>query len=698
VSATAPSPLLEVRGLTIAFHASSGARLEVVRDVSLDLDAGESLGIVGETGCGKSTLALALLGYLRPAGVLLAGTVRFAGIDLFRCSPRELERIRSQRVAYVPQDAGLSLTPTLRIGSILQEALRFQRGLTGADAQRRALELLREVRLPNPKAIARRYPHQLSGGQQQRVAIAIALGGEPDVIVFDEPTTGLDVVTQARILELLEEIRARTGAAMVYVSHNLGVIARVCDRLAVMYAGEVAELGLSKDVFATPLHPYTRALLGSVPRVSAAGLPETLAGQPPAPGALPAGCAFNPRCRFADELCRHTAPELRWIALDDQTRAVRCHHAERVADARAPTAAEQPVGAARAAGEVWLEVRELSTGYGGGGIGRALRARRGLPGPATALADISLELRRGETLALVGESGSGKSTLARVLAGLHPVWSGSSTFDGRSLTFPAPRRPIGIRRRIQLVFQNPDSSLNPRKTAGAIVERPLRLFFGHDRRTRTDRALALLEEMGLSATHLRRFPAQLSGGEKQRVAIARAFAAEPDLVLCDEIVSALDVSVQAAVLRLLDRLRSERDVAYLFISHDLAVVRAIADKVAVLYLGRLCEVGPVELVYRPPHHPYTEMLLAAVLEPVPGSRARLPAADDETEPEPPPTGCVFQRRCPRRVGAICDEVDPPWRLDSGGHAIRCHLELSELAEPDHPRPSKAGERIGAGRS
>jgi peptide/nickel transport system ATP-binding protein len=502
----------------------------------------------------------------------------------------------------------------------------------------------------------------------------------PELLVLDEPTTGLDVTTQAHILALLREIREQTGTAMLYISHDLGVIARVSDRVAVMYAGEIVEDGRATEVFGQPIHPYTRGLLASIPRLTRASLPQSMPGQPPIPGEHEVGCAFAPRCHFADLTCTMVDPTLEMTKQDGKTpHFVRCHHWKRVAateesvqvaDLKART--EHTVEA-----EPLIELSEVDITYAKRGFGTYLRRLRGKPEPPRTLSDITLTIYRGETLALVGESGSGKSTIARTITGLLPPCAGRIGFKEHDLTGIVERRPADLQRRIQLIFQNPDDSLNPRHSVRQILDMPLQLYFKFNGEQRLEMSVSLLEKVRLSSPYIHRLPGQMSGGEKQRVAIARAFAGEPDIVLCDEVTSSLDVSVQAAVLSLLADYKTEQGMTYLFISHDLAVVRAIADRVAVLYQGRLCEVGPAEKIYALPYHPYTETLLAAVPEPVPGTRARLLARDVQ-EAEPPAQGCSFQRRCPRRIGAICDEEIPPRQVAGEGYFIRCHITLEEL--------------------
>ena len=674
--------LLQVDRLTTGYRTQAGHVVQVLRNVSLEMQRGETLGLVGESGCGKTTFGMTLLGHLRPGGQVLAGSVRFEGVDLFDLEPNELANIRGQRVAVIPQSASSALTPTMRVGDQIAEVLTLHVGLAGSELQERTLELLTQVHLPQVDDLARRYPHELSGGQLQRVAVAMGLAGKPELLVLDEPTTGLDVTTQAHILDLLREIQESTGTAMLYISHDMGAIARVCDRLAVMYAGEIVEDGAISEVFAQPVHPYTRGLLGSVPRLSYVGLPHAMAGRPPAPGEDAVGCAFAPRCAFADETCETIDPGLEPIEHDGKKpHLVQCHHWQRVVASGASGQMQDLKERINQAiePEPILELAEVDITYAKRGLAAFLARWRGEPEPPTTVSGFTLTIHRGETLALVGESGSGKSTIARTIAGLLPPRAGRISFGEKDLAPEVEGRPAEMQRKIQIIFQNPDASLNPRHTVKQLLDAPLRLYSEMGRKGRLERSGSLLEEVRLTLRYLERHPGQMSGGEKQRVAVARAFAAEPDLVLCDEVTSALDVSVQAAVLELLAGLQADRGVAYLFISHDLAVVRAIADRVAVLYQGRMCEVGPVADIYAPPYHPYTETLLAAVPEPVPGARAQL-LAKDVQEAAPPARGCCFQRRCPRRIGTICDDETPPSQFAAEGHVIRCHIPLGELRE------------------
>ena len=665
-------PLIDISDISIGFTGRSGQMMPVLRNIDLAVQRGESVGLVGESGSGKSTLALAAMGYLKRGLQLMDGSVTFRGDDMFAQTRSQLERIRGGQLALIPQNSGQSLTPTLRIGAQLIEALKLHRKVPETAHLPKAIELLGQVRLPDPETIVTRYPHELSGGQQQRVAIAMALAGEPEALLLDEPTTGLDVTTQAHILELLRDIAADRGMAMVYVSHDLGAIARVCDRVVVMYAGEVVLQGSTRQVLTAPMHPYARGLLASIPKLSDPRLPVALDGRPPPPGGAGLGCAFVDRCAIAQDRCGHERPALLPLPSGD---IVRCHFPDQAVQISTAGTGADPVRHAPG-GDMALVLSDLSISYSRPSLLDQILRRPGA-GVAT-VDDISVQITKGETLGLVGESGSGKSTILKSIAGLLPPVGGSITVaGGQALPFSVEKRGPDHLRRIQLIFQNPDDSLNPRHTIAQILEQPLRLYFGLTGAALRARSAEILDRVRLGAHYLDRLPSQLSGGEKQRVAIARAFAAEPDLVLCDEVTSALDVSVQAAVLDLLNTLKQSQGTTYIFVSHDLAVVRALSDRVAVLYQGRLCEIGPAKDVYALPSHPYTEVLLGAVLEPDPDTAPTL-TADDVVELSPPETGCPFQRRCPRTLGPVCASDVPPWQTSPEGHAIRCHIPLAEL--------------------
>jgi peptide/nickel transport system ATP-binding protein len=617
-----------------------------------------------------------MMGYLRSGSQVLKGTVHFAGQEMFSLTGKELESVRGRQIALIPQNAGDSLTPTLRAGKQITEAIELNANLSGQAANKRMLELLAQVRLPHPEVMADRYPHELSGGQQQRVVVAMALAAEPDMLILDEPTTGLDVTTQAHILNLLRDIVAEMGTAMMYISHDLGVIARVSDRVTLMYAGEIIEDTDVVEMFKAPAHPYARGLLESIPRLTLSGIPNSMPGHPPIPGTEP-GCSFAPRCKFTSDICTAEVPELR--AISETGHSVRCHHWETVLATDFNQELEQVYHTFSHAtqDEPAIEISGMAISYYRPKLMERLRNE---PEPPATVSDITLSVQRGETLALVGESGSGKTTIVRTLAGLLPAKDGTIKFDDFDLSVEVDKRPMQLCKDIQLIFQNPDASLNPRHNVAEILDQPLKLYFPEmSRDERRARQSELLERVRLDDRYRLRYPGQMSGGEKQRVAIARAFAADPEVVLCDEVTSALDVSVQAAVLDLLADLQQERNTTYIFIAHDLAVVKAIADRVAVLYQGRLCEVGTVDEIYSPPFHPYTETLLGAILVPDPDYEPQL-LASDTPELSPPAQGCTFQRRCPYCLGDVCTQETPLWQSPASakGHQIRCHIPIEEL--------------------
>ena len=595
--------LITVETLSIAGEAGSGRA--VVAEAAFSLTKGQTLGIAGESGCGKSTLLLALMGIVKPGLVVTGGGVRLAGTEVLTAPAEARRRLRGPVVALVPQSAAMALTPTMRVGAQLLEAMEVHDHLDEKDRIGRVKSLFARVRLPDPDGIGERYPHELSGGQMQRVAIAMALSCAPQLLLLDEPTTGLDAFTQAGILDLLDGLRRETGMAMVCVSHDIGVLARLTARVAVMYAGRVVEDRPVADLLARPAHPYARALLASVPRLSAPAIPPSIPGRPPAPGSPDRGCAFAPRCAQAQALCA-TLPPLREIAPHAW---VACHRPKTAALPQpapdpAPQAAPVPGGAPV------LSVHDLSVRYGRQGwLGRL----RGIEVP-TVVEAVSFELARGEILGLVGESGSGKSTILRAVAGLWPRSGGRVELAGRgNLPLRTVERDRQTLQRMQVVFQNPDASLNPRQTLREILAQPLRLYFNAGPAEVEANARALLADVRLDPVYLDRRPGQLSGGERQRVALARAFAAKPDVILCDEVTSALDVSVQASVLALIRDLCRSRGTACLFVAHDLAVVAALCDRVAVLHHGRLVEVGPAKTLCTQPSHDYTRQLVAIAM-------------------------------------------------------------------------------------
>ncbi len=578
---------LDVRDLVIRLGESGP---DVVSDISFTVPAGEVLGLVGESGSGKTTVALALLGHARRGLSVTAGQVRLDGVDLLRLSPADLRAVRGARVTYVPQDPSAALNPALRIGTQLKEALRVHPGAVD-DVDGRVSEVLREVHLDASPAMLRRYPHELSGGQQQRVALAMAFCCRPSLIVLDEPTTGLDVSTQRHVLDTVRSLCSSYGVAAVYVSHDLAVVGGLVAQVAVMYAGRIVEIGATGRVFPYPLHPYTRGLLAAVPSVDRAEVMSGIEGQPPGPGRRGRGCSFAARCGYALEDCRSQVPEP--VHLDG--RAVRCL---RAAEIRGVTVGRPTLmtGKAVKAPERGLSLRGLSARYGGPPV----------------LSGIQFDVPAESCVAVVGESGSGKTTLARCIVGLHSDWAGEMTFQDASMRPGAHRRSKDQLRRVQYVFQNPYTSLNPRKTVGQIVAQPLEEFLSLPFRERAERVAQVLQDVSLGPGFLSRYPDQLSGGERQRVAIARALVVGPELLVCDEVTSALDVSVQAVIVELLRRLQREHHLAMIFITHNLALVRSIAQSVVVLRDGAMVESGLVEQVLEHPRDPYTIQLLQDV--------------------------------------------------------------------------------------
>jgi peptide/nickel transport system ATP-binding protein len=620
---------------------------------------------------------MAIMGYLGRNGRVAQGRILFHGEDLAVKSEDELRRLRGRRIGMVYQDPLAALNPCLTVGEQLAEILTVHQGLGRGQARQACREMLERVHMADAAATMGRYPHQISGGQQQRVLIAMALLPHPDLLIMDEPTTGLDVTIEATVLDLVADLRREFETTLLYISHNLGVVARICDRVGVMYAGELLEEADVRSLFLIPRHPYTRSLLQCVPRLRTSRSRRGLAaipGQVPRATALPPGCIFEPRCGFARSECRSRPPEPERVG---DGHIVRCIRWAEIGDAEAPVPPPR-AAAAQAAAAPLLSIHSLRSYYeqAAGTLARLLGRVRSV----RAVDGLALEVAAGETLSVVGESGCGKSTLAKCIAGLvHPT-SGTITFRELDIAKIVERRDPTVLREIQMVFQNPDSTLNPAHRVGQAIGRPLRRLGGVPRGRAREEVRRLLREVQLDEGFVDRLPRQLSGGQRQRVAIARALAGRSELVICDEPVSALDVSVQAAILNLLMDIQRARGTAFVFISHDLSVVRYISDAVAVMYLGQVCEIGRTEEVFGPPYHPYTEALLSAVPDPDPRPRPErirlqgpVPSAVD------PPSGCRFHTRCPRKIGPICETTPPPVQAGSATHRIACHIPLAELA-------------------
>jgi peptide/nickel transport system ATP-binding protein len=668
------SQVLAIEGLAIAYAGETGGTL-AVRDLSLAVARGETYGLVGESGCGKSTAALAMLGYLPPNGRLLAGRLLLEGEDLMSASAERLRALRGPGVAMVHQDPIGALNPVLTLGRQLLETLRAHRPASEQAMREEAVEMLGRVALAEPASFLARYPHQASGGQLQRIVIAMALLARPRLLVLDEPTTGLDVTVEAEVAALVAGLARDFDMAVVYISHNLGLIASVCQRIGVMYAGELVEQGPVREVFARPRHPYTRGLIACLPRIASVATPARLAtipGRVPRLDRAPAGCAFAPRCpHMLAARCIDAGPIPLAMASDGS--GVRCVRVGEFDQAQEQVQPRQP-----RTGEVppRLSLRALTKRYERtGGLWARLRAGAGAAMPA--LAGVSFDVGQGEIVALVGESGSGKSTLARVIAGLEQATEGVVLFRDIDIGGLRPRqRPAEVVSAVQLVFQNPDRTLNPSHRVARILARALRRSNRPDPRPMAQRVATLLERVSLPAETAAQWPHALSGGQRQRVAIARALAGDPVLVLADEPVSALDVSVQGAIINLLLDVRDSSGAAMLFISHDLALVHAIADRVVVLRHGQVMEAGPRDAVFAAPHHPYTRTLLAAAgaAEDAPTLPARRAAPQDEGR------GCVHAADCRRFIGPVCRREAPPERIAGPGHRIRCHRPIEELLD------------------
>ena len=620
--------------------------------------------MVGESGSGKTVTMLAALGLL-PANVEVSGRVRFDDVDLLRLSERELGAYRGRRIAVIIQEALAALNPVQRIGDQIAEAITTHDRTRPRTPRAGGVQAARPCRHPHPEARAFSYPHELSGGMRERVVIAMALANDPEVLIANEPTTALDVTIQAQVLDVLRRVQEKTHTAIILVTHDLGIVAGLAQRVVVMYAGHVVESADVRRLFAAPAHPYTRGLLASLPalaRVRTSGRLASIDGQPPSLLAVPPGCPFHPRCSQArlPDPCTTAAPELRDVGHPVHEAA--CHFAGEPL----PVAMPSPVAMTRADAErpdVILEVRDLVKHF---------RARRGVD--VHAVCGVSFDVRRGETLGVVGESGCGKTTTARLLLNLLPATSGTVRFEGQDVLAARGRTMRALRRHMQIVFQDPYASLNPRRSVRSIIAAPLRVH-GQYGRSGPGRVDELLTLTGLEPAHADRFPHEFSGGQRQRIGIARALALDPQLVVLDEPVSALDVSVHAGIVNLLEDLQDRLGLTYIFIAHDLAVVGHIADRVAVMYMGKIVESGTRDEVFSRPSHPYTQALLAAVPIPDPhqeSSRRRILLAGDFPSPVAPPSGCRFRTRC-WKAQALCAEEQPALVDRGQGHPVACHF-------------------------
>jgi peptide/nickel transport system ATP-binding protein len=662
------APLLQIAGLGVRFVTSHGT-VRAVEDLSYAVSPGEMVAIVGESGSGKSVSALAVMRLLPMATARVSGSVHFGGKELLSLSEEEMRRIRGREIAMIFQEPMTSLNPVLKIGLQITEPLTIHLNMDEATARARAVELLTLVGITDPESRLDQYPHQLSGGMRQRVMIAIGLACNPKLLIADEPTTALDVTIQAQILELMKDLSRRLGIAVVIITHNLGIVARYADRVNVMYAARLAESGTAERVFGRPLHPYSRGLLTAVPRLDRGRSAKlaTIEGAPPNLLSPPEGCRFHPRCRLATDICR-TEPQLA-PAPREPGHLVACHRVHEVeALLPLPKLAHATVKDSLDDGaEPILRIK---------GTSKFFPIRAGLlrkPLQIRAVNDVTLDIPRGETLGLVGESGCGKSTLGRLVLRLDDPTAGEIRFEGIDLAQLKRNEMLAVRKRMQVIFQDPYSSLNPRMTVGQIVAEPMRVHRILPKPDIPARVSELLQTVGLFPYMALRYPHELSGGQRQRVGIARALSVNPHVIVCDEAVSALDVSIQGQVINLLEDLQQKLGLTYLFIAHDLAVVRHISTKVAVMYLGRIVEQAPAEQLFSTPRHPYTQALLAAAPIPDPEIERARPRSIIKGElPSPlnPPAGCVFHPRCPLATEE-CKKGVPATRELAPSHHVAC---------------------------
>jgi len=687
-------PILEIENLSISFFTRL-REIPAVMDFSCTVQPGEAMGLVGESGCGKSTVALGVMQDLGVNGRIVGGSIKFKGRDLNAMSDEELRDLRGSEIAMIYQEPMASLNPAMKIGKQLMEVPMIHEGVSAEEAYKRALEVVTDVRLPDPKRMLDAFPHQLSGGQQQRIVIAMALMANPSLLILDEPTTALDVTVEAAVVELVKDLGKKYGTSMLFISHNLGLVLETCDRICVMYSGEAVETGSIEDVFDKMQHPYTQALFRSIPLPGADKNERPLVAIPgnfPLPHERPSGCNFGPRCDYYQS-GRCNAQDIPMFDVPgDDRHATRCLRFEEIdwhapIDAGAQTEKSEP-------GDVILRIDNLKKYYEvaansmfGGGNTKVVKANETL----------SFEAREAETLAIVGESGCGKSTLAKVLMGLETATDGHVFLDNQTIeSTPIEDRETGTVSSIQMVFQNPFDTLNPSMTVGRQIIRALEVFnIGDSDEARRQRMLELLDLVKLPRAFADRMPRQLSGGQKQRVGIARAFAGDARIVVADEPVSALDVSVQAAVTDLLMEIQRTQKTTLLFISHDLSIVRYLSDRVMVMYLGHVVEIGKTDQVFAPPYHPYTEALLSAVpIADTSIEKKHIVLEGDIPSAMNPPSGCPFQTRCRWKSevsGGLCEKEVPPMRTLADGHQIKCHLALEQLEKMEPVITTQAAE-------
>ncbi len=678
-------PTLEVENLAIRYKTRAGFT-QAVRDVSFVIQPGETFGLVGESGCGKSTVAFGIVNFLGRNGQVNRGDVRFQGRSLLNRTEEELKQLRGNAISMVYQDPMQSLNPSMKIGEQLSEVLIDHQGLRSGEARQRCLEMLARVYMPDPELVIDRYPHQISGGQQQRVVIAMALLNRPALLILDEPTTALDVTVEAAVIDLISELRRDFEMSILFITHNLGIMARLADQLGVMYAGELVESSACGQIFKNPQHPYTQGLLRCLPKMDRSKTQTlySIPGRVPSPAEMPPGCAFEPRCPHARPECQIERPIFRLL---DADHFARCLFSEQITAQEGAKIESIPAFADsfEISSDDVLQIENLKTYYEHKRFSPLALLGLGKKTYVRAVDEVSLSLSGGTTLGIVGESGCGKSTLAKTIIGLEQPIDGDLRFLDVEIDIPVHKRSLEIIQQLQIVFQNPDSVLNPSYTIGHQISRPIRRFKVVPPNEVRAEVMRLLKAVGLGEHYYERLPRQLSGGEKQRVGIARALAGRPELVICDEPVSALDVSVQSAILNLLTDIQRELHTTLIFIAHDLSVVRYLSDLVGVMYLGKIVEFGTVEQVYSSPYHPYTQALLSAVPIPDPDiEQDQIRLTGEVPSALNPPSGCRFHGNCHLRVqmmgerAELCAQEEPPWREPEEGHRIACHIPLEQL--------------------
>ncbi len=675
--------ILTIQNLEVNYKTRKG-EVNAVRDTSFNLFRGENLGLVGESGCGKSTLAFAIMNYLGPNGHIAKGSIKFQGEELVGKSDKELRQIRGCDMAMVYQESMSSLNPCMRVFDQLAETIIAHQGITKRESREQCEKILHRVHMGDIKRILESYPYQLSGGQQQRILIAMSLLNNPSLLIMDEPTTSLDVTVEAAVLDLIIELQNKQNTAILYISHNLGVVAQVADKIAVMYTGEVVELSSKNSIFEEPLHPYTKGLMNCIPDPDAPHGTKVLLpikGAVPSLANIPEGCIFSPRCDFAQEICKNKHPDFREIA---PNHFIRCHLAERfqLLNNKDSSICKKQVPMSfleEEKKEKILVAKDICVYYQAGK--RKLRnvLLRKERDQVKAVDNINIEVLKNKTVGIVGESGCGKSTLARALVGLETLAGGNIEFLGVDISSPINKRDRSTIKELQMVFQNPHGALNPSYSVGNQISTSLRRFGIVPKKDVYGEVIRILRSVKLDETYYRRFPRQLSGGEKQRVGIAKALAPNPSIIICDEPVSSLDVSVQASIITMLLEVQKNNLAGIIIISHNLGIVRYLSDYVIVMYLGKVMEEGSSELMYNPPFHPYTASLLAAVpkliIEP---HKKGLRLSGPVPSAINPPAGCRFHTRCPLKIGKICEVKSPPAKTFGDGHVIYCHLPEKDL--------------------